>query len=119
MSDKTVLVVDDSLSMRTVIKDGLIEAGYSVIGEATTGEQAIDLAFELSPDIVTLDNILPDMLGLDVLKAFNKDGLASKTVLISAIQQDVIIEEGRANGAVAYIIKPFSIERLLYELKKI
>ena len=61
---KTVLIVDDSLYMRTLIKNALIDAGFTVIGEAGNGESAIDLALELEPDLITLDNILPDMIAV-------------------------------------------------------
>jgi two-component system chemotaxis response regulator CheY len=70
---KKVLVVDDSLYMRTLIKDALAGAGYEIIGMAANGESAIDMAFELQPDIITLDNILPDMLGIDILKVLKEE----------------------------------------------
>ena len=46
----------------------LKKGGYEIVGQAANGEEAIDLAFELQPDIITLDNILPDMIGTDILK---------------------------------------------------
>jgi two-component system chemotaxis response regulator CheY len=75
---KNVLIVDDSLYMRTIIKDALQLNGYHIVGQAANGEQAIDMAFELKPDIITLDNILPDMIGIDVLKIYREEGLRSK-----------------------------------------
>ena len=53
---KSVLVIDDSMYMRTLIKDALEEAGYNIIGQAANGESAIDQAMELNPDLITLDN---------------------------------------------------------------
>lgn len=114
---KTVLIVDDSLYMRTVIKDALLQAGYDVIGEADTGEKAIDMAFDLEPDIITLDNILPDMIGIDILKVFFDENLNSKTIMISAVGQESVITEGKKLGAVGYIVKPFTSERLLLEMQ--
>ena len=64
---KRVLVVDDSMYMRTLIKDALIKEGFEIAGEAPNGESAIDLAMELKPDLITLDNILPDMIGTSQL----------------------------------------------------
>jgi two-component system chemotaxis response regulator CheY len=110
---KNVLIVDDSLYMRTIIKDALQLNGYHIVGQAANGEQAIDMAFELKPDIITLDNILPDMIGIDVLKIYREEGLRSKVVVISAVGQESIIQEGIALGAKAYIIKPFTTEHLL------
>ncbi len=110
---KNVLIVDDSLYMRTLIKDALTEGGFNVVGEAANGEEAIDLAFELLPDVITLDNILPDMIGTDILKVFNEEGLSSKVIMISAVGQDSVISEGMSLGALDYIVKPFTSEKLV------
>jgi two-component system, chemotaxis family, chemotaxis protein CheY len=105
---KSVLIVDDSLYMRTLIKDALEVGGYSVVGQAGNGEEAIDLAFELQPDLITLDNILPDMIGTDILKVYQEEGLKSKVVMISAV----------GLGAKAYIVKPFTNEQLVETINR-
>ncbi len=117
--NKNVLIVDDSLYMRTLIKDALTENGFQVVGEAASGEEAIDMAFELTPDIITLDNILPDMIGTDILKVFKEEGLTSNVIMISAVGQDSVISEGLSLGALDYIVKPFTSEKLLSALAKI
>jgi len=113
---KSVLIVDDSLYMRTLIKDALEGAGFTVVGQATNGEEAIDLAIELQPDIITLDNILPDMIGTDILKVYKEEGLSSKVIIISAVGQESVIEEGLDLGAIAYVVKPFTNEKLVEAL---
>ena len=70
---KTVLIVDDSLYMRTMISDALSKAGYTIIAQAANGEAAIDMAMEHKPDLITLDNILPDMIGTDILRVLKQD----------------------------------------------
>jgi two-component system, chemotaxis family, chemotaxis protein CheY len=116
---KNVLVVDDSLYMRTIIKDALETAGYKVIGQAANGEEAIDMAFDLQPDIITLDNILPDMIGTDILKVYTQEGLLSKVIMISAVGQESVIQEGLSLGAKAYIVKPFTSDQLVSEVGKL
>lgn len=116
---KSILIVDDSLYMRSVIKDAVQLAGYKVVGEASNGEEAIDLAFELQPDIITLDNILPDMVGLDILKVYSTEGLRSNVIMISAVGQDSVIQQGLSLGAKSYIVKPFTSEQLVQELTRI
>jgi two-component system chemotaxis response regulator CheY len=116
---KNVLIVDDSLYMRTVIKDALELGGFKIVGQASNGEEAIDLAFELHPDIITLDNILPDMIGTDILKVYTEEGLLSKVIMISAVGQESVIQEGLSLGAKAYIVKPFTSEQLLTEVNKL
>ncbi|GAA5026267.1 chemotaxis protein CheY [Marivirga lumbricoides] len=116
---KKVLIVDDSLYMRTLIKDALEEGGYEIVGQAANGEEAIDLAFELQPDIITLDNILPDMIGTDILKVYKDEGLLSKVFMISAVGQESVIQEGMKLGAEDYIVKPFTSEQLVQALSKV
>jgi len=115
---KSVLIVDDSLYMRTLIKDALEAGGYDVVGQAANGEEAIDLAFELQPDFITLDNILPDMIGTDILKVYKEEGLRSKIIMISAVGQESVVNEGLRLGAKAYIVKPFSNGQLIDALVK-
>jgi two-component system, chemotaxis family, chemotaxis protein CheY len=116
---KNVLIVDDSLYMRTVIKDALEQGGFQVIGQAANGEEAIDLAFDLKPDIITLDNILPDMIGTDILKVYGDEGLGSKVIMISAVGQESVIQEGISLGAKAYIVKPFTSDQLLQAVQNL
>lgn len=115
---KRVLIVDDSMYMRTLIKDALVKAGLEVIGEAANGEAAIDLAMEHQPDLITLDNILPDMIGTDILKVFKSEGLPSKVIMVSALGQQSVIDEGLGLGASDYIVKPFTAEELTEVVNK-
>lgn len=116
---KKILIVDDSLYMRTLIKNSVVEGGYEVVGEAANGEEAIDLALELQPDIITLDNILPDMIGTDILKVYHEEELPSQVVMISAVGQESVINEGMSLGAKEYIVKPFTSEKLLEVLNNL
>ena len=119
MGKKKVLIVDDSLYMRTIIQDALTSGGFEITGQAANGENAIDLALELNPDLITLDNILPDMLGLDILKTLKEEGLTSKIIIISAVGQQSVVDEGLRLGADGYIIKPFTPEKLLEVVRKV
>ncbi|XOV91667.1 MAG: response regulator [Bacteroidota bacterium] len=115
-----ILIVDDSRYMRKTINEAVTKAGFEVVGEAANGEAAIDLAFELVPDFITLDNILPDMVGIDVLKAIKSDeSLAnSKVIMVSAVGQQSIINEGLALGASDYLIKPFTTNEIVSSIQK-
>lgn len=117
---KKVLVVDDSLYMRTMISDALTKAGYQIIAQAANGEMAIDMALEHKPDLITLDNILPDMIGTDILRVLKQDEkLDSKIVMISAVGQESVIQEGMSLGASNYIVKPFTAESLVDTINKV
>lgn len=114
-----VLIVDDSTYIRSTLRTLLTENGYEVVGEAKNGEMAIDLALELKPDVITLDNILPDMTGLDVLKTLNTDDFTSKVIMISAVGQQSAIVDATSNGARHYLVKPFDNEELIGILKEL
>lgn len=111
--NKRILIVDDSFYMRTMLKNMLTDAGYDVVGEAANGQQALEMAVATTPDLITLDVILPDNTGLDVLKGIRKQQPDAKVVMCSAVGQETIVNEAIENGALAYIVKPFSEERVL------
>lgn len=114
-----VLIVDDSTYIRSSLKTLLEENGHDVVGVAKNGEEAIDLAMELKPDVITLDNILPDMTGLDVLKTINDDQFESIVIMISAVGQQSAIVDAKSNGAKHYLVKPFDNSELIAILKEL
>jgi len=115
-----VLIIDDSMLMRTLISDTVIDYGYEVVGHAETGEEGIALALELEPDLITLDNILPDMIGLDIIRVLkSEEKLASKIIMISAVGQESVVQQGLILGAEDYISKPFNPEKLIASIKKV
>ena len=116
---KDILIVDDSMYMRTLLKDALSNAGYNIVGEAANGESAIDMIMDLNPDLVTLDNILPDMIGIDILKVIKgEENLKCKVIMISAVGQESVIQEGMEIGASDYIVKPFTPQQVVDAVKK-
>ncbi|MFK7952227.1 MAG: response regulator [Ekhidna sp.] len=116
---KTVLVVDDSIYMRSLIKSALSGAGFEVVGEAPNGETAIDLALETQPDLITLDNILPDMMGFEILKVLKEEAVGAKVIMVSAVGQQTVVNKGLSLGASEYIVKPFTEEDLLKVVEKV
>ncbi len=116
---KRVLIVDDSIYMRSLIKSSLQEAGYEIVGEAQDGVSAIDLAVELEPDLITLDNILPDMMGFELLKVLKENNLKSKVIMVSAVGQQTVVNKGIELGAADYVVKPFTSEALVEVVNKV
>jgi two-component system, chemotaxis family, chemotaxis protein CheY len=116
---KRILIVDDSFYMRTMLKNMLTDAGYEVVGEAPNGQTALELAKETKPDLITLDVILPDNTGLDVLKGIKADQPDMKVIIVSAVGQEVIVNEAMEYGALSYIVKPFSEEKVLEVVSKV
>lgn len=112
---KKILVVDDSYYMRTILKNILEDAGYDVVNEAASGQDALKGVDELQGelDLVTLDLILPDNSGLDVLKSIKRKYPEQSVIVVSAVGQSSIVEQAMEIGASAYIVKPFDEEKVV------
>lgn len=114
-----IIVIDDSYYMRTMLKNILTDAGYNVVAEAANGLDAIKVINEHVPDLVSLDIILPDTTGIEVLKKIREEHPNMKVVMVSAVGQDTIIKEAMDGGALAYIVKPFSEDKVLEIIENI
>ncbi len=114
---KTVLIVDDALFMRTMLRDIVEEGGYRVVGEAEDGRDAVKKVTELNPDIVLMDIVMPDMGGIDALKKIRAVSPETTVVMCSAMGQKVLIEEALLAGASNFIIKPFQPAEVLEVLE--
>ena len=109
-----ILVVDDALFMRSMIKDILASSGkYQVVGEAGDGQEAIRKYEELQPDLVTMDIVMPIMDGIEATREILKLNPKGKVVLCSALGQEPLVIESIAAGAKDFIVKPFSPEKVL------
>jgi two-component system chemotaxis response regulator CheY len=113
-----LLIVDDALIMRLRIREVAISCGWHVVGEATNGKQAIEMFRELQPDLVTMDIVMPEMDGVNSLRAIRELNPKARICMVSAInQRDKLIECIRL-GAVDFIVKPFDKSRLISLLEK-
>ena len=119
MKKKRILVVDDSFYMRTIIKNMLIDAGYDVVGEAGTAEEAISETAKLKPELITLDLILPDNNGTELLQRIKNDHPHIKVVVVSAVGQELILDKAKDLGAEDYITKPFEEQEVLRTIKDV
>ena len=108
-----ILLVDDAAFMRKVIRDTLSKNGYSDLHEAVDGADAVEKFTELSPDLVIMDITMPNMDGLEALKAIRaKDGSAN-VVMCSAMGQESMVMDAVRSGAKDFIVKPFKPDRVL------
>src|SRR5215216_1313440 len=105
-----VLVVEDDPDLRELFHDLLDDEGYRAI-MATDGAEALDLALGEAPAIILLDLGLPLLDGPRFCRAYRERGGAAPVVLVTAAGQQTVEEALAACGAVAYIPKPFKIER--------
>ena len=110
---KTLLVIDDALIIREMIKDAATEAGWEIAGEAVNGQDAIDKYQELKPDAVTLDMVMPDYDGLHALRGIIQADPQARVCVVSALNQTKILKEAFKIGAADFIVKPFDKNNLV------
>lgn len=108
-----ILTVDDAALMRRIIKATLKKAGYTEIYEAADGIQAIEKYNQLKPNLVLLDITMPNMNGLDTLKAIRAADPNANVVMCTAMGQEVMVIDAIRSGAKDFIVKPFKPDRIL------
>jgi len=101
-----VVIAEDEAIIRLDLKESLEEEGYEVVGEAGRGDQAIELARELRPDLAILDIKMPGVDGLTAARTIAAERICA-VLMLTAFSQREIIEEARDAGALAYLVKPF------------
>ncbi|MFD4787594.1 ANTAR domain-containing response regulator [Streptomyces sp. NPDC058459] len=102
-----VVIAEDEALIRLDLKEMLEEEGYTVVGEAGDGEQAVELAREHKPDLVILDVKMPKMDGISAAEKIAEESIAPVLMLTAFSQRD-LVERARDAGAMAYLVKPFS-----------
>lgn len=116
---KTVVVVDDSAYQRQTIANIVESAGYEVIGMAKNGVEAVDLILDEGPDLVTMDNIMPDMTGVEASEAIKKEGGRSKILMVSSVAQEKAVNDALNRGVDKFLKKPFTNDDLINALNSL
>ncbi len=106
-----ILVVDDDRLVLATVSHGLAQAGYEVI-DADNGDDAILLAREHKPDLALLDIRMEGLSGFDVA-AYLRDHLRVPFMFLSAFADDATVQQVKALGAVAYLVKPLDIGQIV------
>ncbi|NLV78134.1 MAG: response regulator [Rhodococcus sp.] len=102
-----VVVAEDETLIRLDLVEMLREEGYDVVGEAGDGQRAVELAEELTPDLVIMDVKMPRRDGIDAASEIARKRIAPVVILTAFSQRD-LVERARDAGAMAYLVKPFS-----------
>lgn len=116
---KRLLVVDDAMLMRRMIRDVATQSGWEVAGEAADGAAAVALYERLRPDLVTMDVVMPEMTGLEALRAIRALDPGAKIVMVTALDQKQTLLEAIEAGAIDFVVKPFDRGRIAGLLAKL
>lgn len=119
MAKKKVMIVDDALFMRNMLR-GILEAdGFEVVAEAADGGEAVLTYRDIRPDIVTLDIIMPVKNGIEALREIMAIDPGARVIICSAVGQESLVQKARDVGARDFILKPFNPDRVKEIIRKV
>ncbi len=107
-----IVVAEDEALIRMDLTEMLIEAGHDVVAQAGDGEQAVQMARELRPDIVVMDVKMPVMDGLTAAEIVGREGIAA-VVMLTAFSDRTLVERASEAGVMSYVVKPFAAHDVL------
>ncbi len=119
MSKTRVLVVDDAIFMRNMIKDIFSDDQYEIVGEAANGVEAVEKYKELKPDLTTMDIVMPFKSGIEATKEILADDSNAVIVMCSALGQESLVMEAIEAGAADFVVKPFKPEDVQRVVEKV
>lgn len=114
-----VLIADDTALMRQMIRGALPTEEYQIVGEATSGDKAIELYKETKPDVMILDINMPKMNGIDALTQIIEYDPSAKIIMCSDQKYESMIMMALKKGAKDFVIKPFTAYDILLAVRKL
>jgi two-component system, chemotaxis family, chemotaxis protein CheY len=113
-----LMIVDDTLFMRRMLRDLLGRQGYEVAAEARNGREALETYRQVQPDLVIMDITMPEMDGIEAVGAIIQEYPQARIVMCSALGQDGPVIEALQAGALDFVLKPFLPEKVLEAVQK-
>jgi len=113
-----VLIVDDALFMRQLIKNALTPLGVEIVGEAENGREGLEKFNELQPDLVTMDIVMPEMDGIEALEKIKESKPEAKVIMVTAVDQRESMLHAMKLGVSDFVVKPFNDERIISAVEK-
>lgn len=114
-----ILIVDDHLMVREGLRSMLDSADIHIIGEANSGEQALEKIKTLAPDVVLMDIRMPGMDGLSALAAINQMRLSTRVIMVTTYRNTAYLLQALAKGAAGFILKDIPQEELLATVRAV
>ena len=113
---KTILIIEDDMGIRVILRDSLISQGYDAV-MAADGIEGLKMAIKLKPDLIILDVMLPHMDGFEVCKRIRKEGITSPIMMLTVKDEELDKVLGLELGADDYVTKPFSLKEISARVK--
>lgn len=115
----TILLVDDHPLMRRGMRQLLeLQEDFRVIGEASHGEEALQCVPELQPDLILLDNNMPQLNGIETLKRLRQNGFRGVVLLFTVSDAEDEVRDAMRNGADGYLLKDMDPDQLIVQIRE-
>lgn len=114
-----ILVVDDSTIIRKVVTTILEKLGHTVVAQANSGKEAVELYEKHMPDLVTMDITMPIMNGIDALKKIKAQFKDAKVVMVTSHGEEKQVMEAITSGAKGYVLKPITEDKIKDSILKL
>lgn len=114
----TIMLVDDAAFVRLALEKILTENNYEVIAQASNGTEAIQMYKDAKPELVIMDITMPEMSGIDAVRAIKEYDPSAKIIMCSAMGQQSKILDAMTAGASDFIVKPYKEDRVISAVKK-
>ena len=114
-----ILVVDDSVTLRRIMEQLLKDLGHTVIAHASNAVEAMELYLKHKPDLVTMDVSMPDVTGLEVTSMITTLDKNAKIIMVTANGDKESVVDSISKGALGFIVKPITKEKLEKGIEKI
>lgn len=112
-----IFIIDDSKTMRSIIRNTLAQIGYTEVEEACDGADALGKVGAFNPDLILLDWNMPNMNGLQFLQAYRSQGHKTPIIMVTTEAEKPRIIEAIQAGVNNYVVKPFTPELLTKHIK--
>lgn len=116
---KKIMIADDDAMMRELLKGILRSAEHTIVGEAGNGEQALEVAAKVMPDVLCLDIHMPKMDGMQCLEALKVSMPKLTIIMISGDATLEVVKGALAKGAAGFIVKPFNAAKVLDTIQRV
>lgn len=114
-----ILIVEDNIVMRRLMKSLLLKKGHNIVAEATNGQEGFELYTEHQPDVVLLDITMPEVDGLQALKNIMRYDPTAKVIMVTALEEKDKIFEAIGLGAKQYVVKPINPDIIYEKIDKV
>lgn len=113
-----ILIVDDSKMTRSLLNVILRSDEFMIVGEADNAQTGLELAKQLQPDIILLDNVMPEANGITIIKPLKAALPKSIVLMVTSTDDTDLVTEAIQSGAGGFVIKPFNTESVLGTMRK-